>query len=204
MNKKILILLIFLLNFDSSSANEKNLLNNYDPINLDGSINVLIEIPAGSNEKKYFSEKENKIVKEFKLNKVRKIDYLPYPFNYGILPKTFESYSTGGDGDPLDVILIGHKINEGSIVKAKVVGIIYMKDNGEIDNKILATTYDDTFFKINSIKRLNENFPGIIEIIKIWLENYKGGFIEIIDIKNKKDSFNYINKSMIQFNKLKK
>ena len=54
-----------------------------------------------------------------------------------------------------------------------------MLDQQEKDNKILATTFDTSFEQINSIDDLNENYEGILEIIKIWLLNYKGGYIQI-------------------------
>ena len=76
-----------------------------------------------------------------------------------------------------------------------------MIDKNEIDNKILATTLDTTFEEVNSINDLRKNFPGIIEIIQLWLENYKGGFIEITNIQGRKNANNYILNSKNSYKK---
>ena len=189
---KFIIYLSFIFFINISIASEINYLEDIDTFNSDGTINVVVEIQAGSNVKNALTNDGLAIEKEFSSNKERVINYLPYPFNYGILPQTLESFRKNGDGDPLDVILIGHSIKEKTIIKAKVIGIIHMLDQQEKDNKILATTFDATFEKINSIDDLNENYEGIIEIIKIWLLNYKGGYVEIQKIEKKNKALEYI------------
>lgn len=203
--RNFLIYLTFFLFFNLSylKSEDLNLLKDYETINLDGSINVVIEIPAGNNIKKSLSEDGFQIINEYKSDKIRKVNYLPYPFNYGFLPRTLESFDSGADGDPLDVILLGNRSEEGLVIKAKAIGVIVMNDNGERDNKILATSFDEIFYKINNISDLKKSYPGILEIIKIWLKNYKGGFIQIIEVKGKKSSLEYINKSMSSY-KIKK
>ena len=44
----------------------------------------------------------------------------------------------GGDGDPLDIIVIGPSIKRGSIVKVKPIATMIMKDVNELDPKIVA------------------------------------------------------------------
>ena len=75
-----------------------------------------------------------------------------------------------------------------------------MLDQQEKDNKILATTFDTSFEQINSIDDLNENYEGILEIIKIWLLNYKGGYIQIQKIEKKNKALEYINISKEEYN----
>ncbi len=199
--KKILLISFFLFNIISNAqSSEKNYISDFETYNNDNSVNVVVEIAAGSSKKKTVSPDGFNIVQEYKSGSERVINYLPYPFNYGFLPKTLESFKSGGDGDALDVILIGRSVEEGSIVKSKVIGIIYMIDKNEIDNKILATTFDKTFESVNSINDLKKNFPGIIEIVQIWLENYKGGFIEITNIQGRKNANNYIFNSKNSYN----
>ena len=54
-------------------------------------------------------------------NKPRIINYLGYPANYGMIPKTLLKKENGGDGDPLDVIVLGPPESKGSIVKCKII-----------------------------------------------------------------------------------
>ena len=162
---------------------------------------LLLKLLLAVVKKKKVSTDGFSIIQEYKSGSERVIKYLPYPFNYGFLPKTLESFESGGDGDALDVILIGRSVEEGIVVKSKVIGIIYMIDKNEIDNKILATTLDTTFEEVNSVNDLKKNFPGIIEIIQLWLENYKGGFIEITNIQGRKNANNYILNSKNSYKK---
>ena len=37
----------------------------------------------------------------------RIINYLGYPANYGMIPETLLSRNNGGDGDPLDIVVLG-------------------------------------------------------------------------------------------------
>ena len=70
-----------------------------------------------------------------------------------------------------------------------------MNDGNEIDNKILAIDNEEIFTDVKNIEDLNLKYPGIIEIITIWLKNYKGGDVLIGDIKKKKKALNYIKES---------
>ena len=67
----------------------------YEPINYDGSINALIEIPAGTLKKWEFNKVSGLIELEIINNKPRIIDYLGYPANYGMIPKTLLAKKMG-------------------------------------------------------------------------------------------------------------
>ncbi len=57
---------------------------------------------------------------------------LPCPYNYGAAVG-----HVGGDGDPLDVILLGARRAPGARVDAPVVGVIRFLDAGREDHKII-------------------------------------------------------------------
>ena len=154
--------------------NPINLLTDFKAINENGDINVVIEIPAGTTEK-WEVEKENGTLKlEYINKKPRIINYLGYPANYGMIPQTLLPKELGGDGDPLDVIVLGKPINRGVVVKCKLIGVLYLLDRGEQDDKLIAVMENTSLYHINSIKDLNKNYNGISEIIKLWFSNYKG------------------------------
>ena len=180
-------------------VSNKNYLKDFDAINPDNTINVVIEIPSGTNDKWEVSKKDGSIEWEFKKGKPRVVKYLPYVTNYGMIPKTLLNKDQGGDGDPLDVILLGPAYKRGSIVKAKVIGTMKMLDGGEIDDKILAISSDSIFnSKVNNVNDLDKNFAGVTEMLKIWFENYKGpGEIEVTGFENKEESLKIIRKSTL-------
>jgi inorganic pyrophosphatase len=92
-----------------------------------------------------------------------------------MIPKTLLSPETGGDGDPLDVIVLGEQLQKGSVVEIKLIGILKMLDNGEIDDKLIAVRVNNSIFSsVTSFNELKKSYQGVIEILEIWFTNYKG------------------------------
>jgi len=112
----------------------------------------------------------------------RTIKHTPYPINYGMIPQTILPISRGGDGDPLDVIILGDKLAKGQIVKVKPIGILKMIDGVDQDDKIVAVPLNSSFVIYNNIEHLNSDKPEILENIKSWFVNYKG--INVIKFLN--------------------
>jgi inorganic pyrophosphatase len=169
---------------------EKHFLNDYEPYCENGDINVVIEIPAGTLEKWEVDKKNGSMRLEFVDEKPRIVQYLAYPANYGMIPQTVLPKELGGDGDPLDVLVLGDACSRGDVVACKLIGVMCMLDNGEQDDKLIAVKKGSPYYSVNSIAELNEKFPGITEILKIWFTNYKGnGKIEVkgFDEKNVAD-----------------
>ena len=57
---------------------------------------------------------------------------LPCPYNYGCVPGT-----TGGDGDPLDAIVLGPRLAAGTRVSFPVVAEVDFVDEGRRDMKLV-------------------------------------------------------------------
>ena len=174
--KKYLIIVLLIGVWSCNILQKKDIiaLFDYEPINYDGSINALIEIPAGTLKKWEFNKVSGLIELEIINNKPRIIDYLGYPANYGMIPKTLLAKKNGGDGDPLDIIVIGPPQEKGSVVKCKIIGVLHLIDNLEKDDKLIAVLHNSTLNNINGIKELDANYNGILEILDLWFTNYKG------------------------------
>ena len=110
-----------------------------------------------------------------------------YPSLYGFIPQTFCgeenaafcAQRTGrdgivGDGDPLDVCVLGPTVPIGSVVKARPIGILTLLDNGEIDDKVLLVMQSGPFAKVSSLADLDKRFPGVTPILQTWFTHYKG------------------------------
>ena len=147
-------------NGEYSLKSEKNLVTVMPAKNIDGSINVLVEIPSGTNGKWEVNKETGNLDWEFKKGAPRVVQYLPYPSNYGMIPQTLSPEEIGGDGDPLDVLLLGEAVPRGAYVKGKLIGVMYMKDHGETDDKLLAVAEGSPFENVNSVSELAEQFPG--------------------------------------------
>lgn len=153
---------------------EKHFLRDYPPTDSSGNINVVVEIPAGTNAKWEVDKATGQLKWEFKQEKPRMVAYLGYPGNYGMIPRTVLPKDQGGDGDPLDVILIAPAVPRGSIVKARPIGVLKLLDGGEQDDKIIAVLPDSPLGGISGLEELQREFKGITEILEIWFSNYKG------------------------------
>ncbi len=153
---------------------DSNLLFDYPAVPDPDRINVVIEIPAGTQQK-WEAKKSGKGLKwDRKNGKLRVIQYLPYPGNYGMVPRTLLPKSAGGDGDPLDVIVLGSASPRASVVSAIPVGILKLTDGGEQDDKIIAVPETGPLSDVRNLQELDARYPGVTEIIEIWFTSYKG------------------------------
>jgi inorganic pyrophosphatase len=125
-------------------------------------VNALIEIPKGSSVK-YEVDHETGVIFVDRLLHTA----FTYPFNYGIIPRTWYF-----DNDPIDIMVLSRvSIYPGCVVPARPVGFARMRDEAGVDNKILAVPEKDPYFeKVNDISDVT---PSTLLEIKHFLEHYK-------------------------------
>jgi inorganic pyrophosphatase len=98
---------------------------------------VVIEIPKGSKNK-YELDKETGLLR---LDRVL-YSAVYYPSDYGFIPRTFCD-----DGDPLDALVLGQEpVYPLTIVEARAIGVMRMRDEKGIDDKIVAVSVRDPAF----------------------------------------------------------
>nr|DBA28856.1 TPA: hypothetical protein GDO54_009147 [Pyxicephalus adspersus] len=80
-----------------------------------------------------------------------------------------------GDNDPIDVCEIGSKVcSRGDVIQVKVLGVLGLLDEGEMDWKIIAINTDDPEAdKFNDIEDVRKYKPGYLEATVEWLRSYK-------------------------------
>ncbi len=172
---------------------KKNLIKDYETLNQDGTVNAVIEIPVGLKEKWEVSKISGSLSREFYMGQPRTIKYKAYPTNYGMIPKTVLPTKVGGDGDPLDILILGDPLIQGDVVKVKIIGMIKMKDFGEQDDKIIAVQTEGVFSNFDNLAQLKREYPEVIEKIKVWFTNYKGkNIVNFIDYGTKEEAQNLI------------
>jgi inorganic pyrophosphatase len=143
-----------------------------------GTVRYVVEIPRGTHHKLEVDAAKGCIVHDVVDGAPRRVAD-PYPFHYGMLPRTLESADaddpwTGvrGDGDPLDVVDLGRAAHStGDVVTARVLGAVAMMDDGCTDWKLFVSSgaedggFDDyaeafTFlreYKVRSGRRTKPN-----------------------------------------------
>lgn len=155
-------------------AGPKHLVHGYPPFDSSGNMNVVVEIPTGTHEKWEVDKATGHLKWEFKKGKPRVVSYLGYPGNYGMIPGTLLPKELGGDGDPLDVIVIGRAVPRGSVVAVRPIGVLKLLDKGEQDDKIIAVLPNSPLGVISDIEELNRKFKGVTDILETWFSHYKG------------------------------
>ena len=184
MIKKVLIILIFLCIYSNLYSQEND---------------ILIEIPIGTIEKWEYNNELRTIIRDSDKNsKPRNINYIAYPFNYGIVINTFNKE----DGDPLDAVVFGSRLEKGDTIKAKAIAVVKTIDSGEKDHKIIFAHHTSPIYKVNGKDELEKLFPGVIEIVSLFFENYKRNKSNVIGVADEKLASKLIFDSKIQFNRL--
>ena len=147
----------------------------------DNKIKVLIEIPEGSNIKYELNEESGQI----ELDRILPTAMI-YPVNYGLIQET-----RGEDGDALDaLVFLSAKINSGTTVKAKIIGVLEMEDEGGIDHKIVCVPESTKIDPICGAWKSLAEIPEITkQAIKHFFEHYKdlekGKWVKLKDWKMK-------------------
>ena len=137
-------------------------------LDAEGRPQVVIENPAGTHAK--WEVDESGVLRwERRDGRLRTIDYLPFPANYGFVPST-----RGGDGDPLDVFVLGPVRARGAVVSCRWLGMIAMRDDGEQDDKLLAVPADghEGYQDLAGLEDLDARWPGARTILETWLGHY--------------------------------
>ncbi len=123
---------------------------------------VVIEIPRGSSNK-YELDKATGLLR---LDRVL-YSAVHYPADYGFIPRTFCD-----DGDPLDVLVLGQEpVYPLTIVEARAVGVMRMRDEKGLDDKIVAVSIRDPSFAHYSDK--SQLPPHILLQVRRFFEDYK-------------------------------
>lgn len=128
-----------------------------------GVINVVVEIPAGSNHKIEWDRK----LGAMKLDRVEPIIFAK-PTNYGFIPQTLDE-----DGDELDALIITDQpLSTGIFLQARIIGAMKFVDDGEVDDKVVVVPADDRN-NGNAIQTLADLPPQLIKQIEFHFNHYK-------------------------------
>lgn len=138
-----------------------------------GYLQAVIEIPAGTNVKYEYLPNQGVFTASVGQEKARIVEFLPYPTNYGFIPSTLMRKEQGGDGDPLDVIVLSERMEQGELVEVVPLAMLKLIDQGERDDKILAIPLQESM-QIVRAERMQDVPQAVLQILEIWFLNYKG------------------------------
>lgn len=125
-------------------------------------VHAIVEIPKGSKAK-FEIHKPSGLIK---LDRML-FSAVHYPANYGFIPQTY-----AGDNDPLDILVLCQSdLPPLTLVEARVIGVMRMRDRNETDDKILAVANSDV--SLSHIHQLNDLPDYVLAEIRRFYEDYK-------------------------------
>lgn len=124
--------------------------------------NAFIEIPMGSKVK-YELDKETGLLRVDRIL----FSAVHYPANYGFIPRSYCD-----DGDPLDVLVLCQEpVMPMSIMRARAIGLMQMRDEKGLDDKVIAVHLDDPAYR--DYTHVREIPPHMILELRRFFEDYK-------------------------------
>lgn len=174
--------------------------------------NLLMTLPAWADEENFIVNtiveinthtiNKYELITETGHLKLDRVGYssLSYPFVYGAIPMTWDL-----DDDPLDIeiVHVTEPLIPGSLVEARVIGVMKFVDGDEVDDKIIAVLNDDKrVAHIQSIDDLGEYWKTET---KYYWEHYKDlkkpGSGEVKGFLDKLEAKKIIDESIERFDK---
>ena len=140
---------------------------------------VIIETPKGSRNKYAYDVKE----RIFELKKVLPAG-MAFPYDFGFVPSTI-----GGDGDPLDVlVLMDEPAFTGCKLKCRVIGIIEgeQSEGGkkERNDRLIAVERDNhSYARIKHFKDLGDRFCKELEEFFVNYHQLDGKTFKVSAVK---------------------
>jgi len=164
----------------------------------EGVVRAVIEIPAGTVDKRQYARSSNSFPVDERDGKPRRIAFLPYPANYGFIPGTKMDKAQGGDGDALDVFVLCTAQPSGTVMDVEPIGIIELIDDNERDDKLIALPVDRSLLTMD-VDDISELPKGVQDILTSWLTNYDPmDSARVIGVKGKEAALEAVRKWLVK------
>lgn len=163
---------------------------------VDRAFPAVIEVPQGSKNK-YELDKETGFLR---LDRVL-YSAVHYPANYGFIPRTFCD-----DGDPLDVLVLGQEpVYPLTVVEARAIGVMRMRDDKGLDDKILAVNVRDP--AVSEYRDRSQLPPHTEREIRRFFQDYKvleNKTVEIEDFLGPAEALTIVREALELYRKLRR
>ena len=157
---------------------------------------AVIEIPQGSKNKYELDKKTGLLMADRVLYSA-----VYYPADYGFIPRSYCD-----DGDPLDALVLGQEpVHPLTIVQARAIGAMRMRDEKGLDDKILAVNVTDPAV---ADYRDHHQLPAhLLREIRRFFEDYKvleHKQVVVEDLLGPAEAINLIRDGLDMYRKLRR
>lgn len=152
-------------------------------------INAVIENPQGTKNKYEYDKEKQSVVLDRVLHSA-----VHYPGDYGFIPRAYYE-----DGDPMDIlVLTTNPTFPGCTIEVRPVGILYMDDDGEQDDNVIAVPVEDPRWDdVEDLDDINEHRRDeIAEFFATYKNLEPKKSVEIEGWGGKEDAFEAVERSM--------
>lgn len=167
-----------------------------DEDQLENTFPVVIEVPMGSKNK-YELDKESGLLK---LDRVL-FSAVHYPANYGFIPRSFCD-----DGDPLDALVLGQEpVVPLTIMTARAIGVMQMRDDKGIDDKIISISAKDPEYQ--DLRKLEDLPDHKLREIQRFFEDYKAleeKEVVVEGMRERDEALAILRESLVLYRKLRR
>ena len=172
--------------------------NNLPAFSTSGHVVAVIEIPAGTSDKREYDPASKSFPVNLRDGKPRRISFLPYPANYGFIPGTLMEKAEGGDGDALDLFVLCPALPVGTVLEVEPIGIIELIDDNERDDKLIVLPVDRSLLTMD-VDDISELPQGVQDILTTWLTNYDPmDSARVIGVKGKEAALEAVRKWQVK------
>jgi inorganic pyrophosphatase len=158
---------------------------------IDEWFSAFIEIPMGSKVK-YELDKASGLLRVDRML----FSAVHYPANYGFIPQTYSP-----DGDPLDVLVLCQEpVYPMTIMRARAIGLMQMRDEKGVDDKVIAIHLDDPDYR--DYTHVRELPPHVLMLLKRFFADYKvleDKSVEVDEIQGPYEACKIIRTSMASY-----
>lgn len=123
-----------------------------------GHLQAVVEIPAGSTDVLEWDEES----KDFIAPKGKeKLNFLPYPGNFGFIPGTHHPKEEKGNDEALDVLVLSSSQPVGTVIEIEPLAMLKLMRKGQFENKVIAVPVDE-----------QENILGVKNYYELQRDHY--------------------------------
>jgi len=128
-----------------------------------------------------------------------KLAFLPFPANWGFVPSTRMPYQEGRGFAPVQILVLGERLETGDMVEVRPVGAVILSEKGKNRILVVSVPVDPALCNlvIEDYSDLLLKYPGVKESLEQWLRQWKGGPpARVMDWKDGQYATRFIHASM--------
>lgn len=132
-------------------------------------LQAVIEIPAGTSKQISYCMLTHRFRVMADEDSPQKVDFMPYPFNYGFIPST--NFSAHSDGRSLiDIMVISESLETGTLLEVIPLALLILKDDFTTYYKVLAipASPEKQIIRADMFEDIKIKYASMTDIIEDW------------------------------------